>query len=61
MGNSVIIETAEFQNVFLSLKTLVKGIQKDMVFKIYFKSSIFPKHNAVGLRFEIVSNIKLSV
>ena len=43
MGNSVIIETAEFQNVFLSLKTLVKGIQKDMVFKKTWYSKFISK------------------
>ena len=35
--------------------------QKTVLFKIYFKSLIYSKQNAVVLRFEIVSDIKLSV
>ena len=38
------------------------AITKDIiVFKIYFKSSIFSKQNAVVLKFEIVSYMKLAV
>ena len=35
--------------------------QKRVLFKIYFKSLVYSKQNAVVLRFEIVSDIKLSV
>ena len=61
---------AEFENIFMSLMTFFIflffyfffAITKDIVlFNIYFKSSIFSKQNAVVLRFEIVSDIILSV
>ena len=63
---------AEFENIFMSLMTffiflffyffIFFAITKDIVlFNIYFKSSIFSKQNAVVLRFEIVSDIILSV
>ena len=40
----------------------LSAITKDIVlFKTYFKSSIYSKQNTVVLRFEIVSDIKLSV
>ena len=60
---------AEFENIFMSLMTFFIflffyffTITKDIVlFNIYFKSSIFSKQNAVVLRFEIVSDIILSV
>ena len=35
--------------------------QKAVLFKIYFKSWVYSKQNAAVLRFEIVSDIKLSV
>ena len=35
--------------------------RKTLLFKIYFKSLVYSKQNAVVLRFEIVSDIKLSV
>ena len=35
--------------------------QKTVLFKIYFKSLVYSKQNAAVLRFEIVSDIKLSV
>ena len=38
------------------------AITRDIVlFKIYFKSSVFSKQKAVVLRFEVVSDMKLSV
>ena len=48
--------------VFICLMTYFFAITKDIVlFKIYFKRLVFSKQNAVVLRFEIVSDIKLSV
>ena len=52
--------SAEFENVFVCLMTFFALSQKT-VFKIYFKSLISPKQNAVVLRFEIVSNKTFSV
>ena len=47
---------------FLFFLFFLSAITKDIVlFKTYFKSSIYSKQNTVVLRFEIVSDIKLSV
>ena len=53
---------AEFENVFMCLITYFFTIIEDIVLlKIYFESLVFSKQNAVVLRFEIVTGIKLSV
>ena len=52
---------AEFENVFMCLMTYFFTIKKDMLFKIYFKSLVFSKQNAVVLRFDIVSDKSFSV
>ena len=56
------------ENIFMCLTTyfffffFLFAITKDIiVFKIYFKSSIFSKQNVVVLKFEIVSYMKLAV
>ena len=47
---------AEFENVFMCLVTYFFAITKDTVlFKIYFKSLVFSKQNAVVLSFERLS------
>ena len=51
---------AEFENVFMCLMTYFFAITKD-IFKIYFKSLVFSKQNAVVLRFDIVSDKSFSV
>ena len=51
---------AEFENVFMFLMTYFFAITKD-IFKIYFKSLVFSKQNAVVLRFDIVSDKSFSV
>ena len=46
----------------MCLMTFFFAIIKDIVlFKIYFKSLVYSKQTTVVLRFEIVSDIKLSV
>ena len=46
----------------MCLMTYFFAVTKDTVlFKIYFKTLVFSKKNAVVLSFEIVSNIKLSM
>ena len=46
----------------MCLMTYFFAITKDIVvFKIYFKSLVFPKLNAVALRVEILSDINLLV
>ena len=50
----------EFENVFMCLMTYFFAITKD-IFKIYFKSLVFSKQNAVVLRFDIVSDKSFSV
>ena len=52
---------AEFENVFMCLMTYFFAITKDILFKIYFKSLVFSKQNAVVLRFDIVSDKSFSV
>ena len=53
---------AEFENAFMCLMNFFFAVTKDMLlFKIYFKSLIFSKQNTVVLRFEIVSDLQLSV
>ena len=52
---------AEFENVFMCLMTYFFAITKDILFKIYFKSLVFSKQNAVVLRFDIVSDKSFNV
>ena len=52
---------AEFENVFMCLMTYFFANTKDILFKIYFKSLVFSKQNAVVLRFDIVSDKSFSV
>ena len=52
----------EFKNVFVCLMTIFFTVAKDIVlFKIYFKSLVFSKQNAVVLRFETVHDVKISI
>ena len=52
----------EFENDFTGFKTYFFATAKDIVlFKIYFRSTVFSKQNAVVLIFESASDIKRSV
>ena len=46
----------EFENVFMCLMAFFLLLKKAVLCKVYFKSLVFLKQNAVVLRFKIVSD-----